>query len=57
MVPRISTVELPILELTRDAITTALTLNKEQQTVQKHFQYQELATSKRIYSKIELIAL
>ncbi|WP_319534570.1 LacI family DNA-binding transcriptional regulator [uncultured Vibrio sp.] len=40
MVPRISTVELPILELTRDAITTALTLNKEQQTVQKHFLYQ-----------------
>ncbi|MGP8305768.1 LacI family DNA-binding transcriptional regulator [Vibrio sp. YIC-376] len=40
MVPRISTVALPILELTRDAVTTALTLNKEQTSDKKHFQYQ-----------------
>jgi DNA-binding LacI/PurR family transcriptional regulator len=40
IVPRISTVALPILELTRDAVTTALTLNKEQTSVKKHFQYQ-----------------
>lgn len=40
IVPRISTVALPILELTRDAVTTALTLNKEQTSGKKHFQYQ-----------------
>lgn len=40
MVPRLSTVALPILELTRDAVTTALTLNKEQANDKKHFQYQ-----------------
>ncbi|BDR15733.1 LacI family DNA-binding transcriptional regulator [Vibrio sp. STUT-A11] len=40
IVPRLSTVTLPVSELTRDAVTTALTLNNEQQTKQKHFQYQ-----------------
>ncbi|MDV6252336.1 LacI family DNA-binding transcriptional regulator [Vibrio sp. EA2] len=40
IVPRLSTVTLPVLELTRDAVTTALTLNKEKESDQKHFQYQ-----------------
>ncbi len=38
MVPRLSTVALPILELTRAAITTALTY-RQQQSDKKHFQY------------------
>ncbi|PWI32454.1 LacI family transcriptional regulator [Vibrio albus] len=38
-VPRLSTVKLPIVELTRDAITTALTLDEKQDTEQKHYQY------------------
>lgn len=40
IVPRLSTVTLPVSELTRDAVTTALTLNNEQLANQKHFQYQ-----------------
>ncbi len=39
MVPRLSSVALPILELTRDAVTTALTYNKRESD-KKHFQYQ-----------------
>ncbi len=38
-VPRLSTVVLPILELTRDAVTTALTYNNKQGG-NRHFQYQ-----------------
>ncbi len=40
MVPRLSTIALPISELTRDAITTALTYKDKQESKKKHFQYE-----------------
>ena len=52
-VPRLSTVALPIVELTRDAITTALTLNKEQDTEQKHYQYLGSLQAKESTRKVD----
>ena len=39
-IPRLSTVELPIIELTRDAVEVALTLNEEGLSKKMHNQYQ-----------------
>ncbi|PJC87175.1 LacI family transcriptional regulator [Vibrio sp. HA2012] len=45
-VPRLSTVKLPIVELTRDAILIALAMNKKQGIEQKHYQYQGILLAK-----------
>jgi DNA-binding LacI/PurR family transcriptional regulator len=39
-IPKLSTVALPIVDLTRDAVQAALTLNKDDSAEQKHRQYQ-----------------
>ncbi|CAM2772548.1 LacI family DNA-binding transcriptional regulator [Vibrio mytili] len=52
IVPRLSTVVLPILELTRDAVNAALTLEKEQDKGEKHFQYQGALQVKESTQKV-----